>query len=97
MGIGELRFHGVRRRQDTPEAHLLQGPALRHGAGRGKMAAVRAWLSPSGLAAAAFVGAAMAAGSGWRGLLLLLVFFVCTLVGAAVPSVLVALGTSGPS
>ncbi|MDO8666048.1 MAG: DUF92 domain-containing protein, partial [Gemmatimonadales bacterium] len=35
-----------------------------------------AWLSPRGTLAAIAVGAAVAAGTGWRGLLLLAVFFV---------------------
>ncbi len=34
------------------------------------------WLSPAGVAAAAALGAAVAAGAGWRGLALLAVFFV---------------------
>jgi uncharacterized protein (TIGR00297 family) len=34
------------------------------------------WLSPAGVAAAAAVGAAVLAGAGWRGLVLLAVFFV---------------------
>lgn len=34
------------------------------------------WLSPTGVAAAAAVGAAVTAGAGWRGLALLAVFFV---------------------
>lgn len=37
---------------------------------------MRTWLSPAGAAAAALVGAAVALGAGWRGFLLLLVFFV---------------------
>lgn len=34
------------------------------------------WLSPAGVAAAAAIGAAVTAGAGWRGLVLLAVFFV---------------------
>jgi len=37
---------------------------------------VSAWLSPRGTVAAAAVGVAVAAGAGWRGLALLVVFFV---------------------
>ncbi len=37
---------------------------------------MREWLSPRGLAAAAAVGAATLAGAGWRGFVLLAVFFV---------------------
>jgi len=37
---------------------------------------MRAWLTPAGIAAAAAIGAAAAVGAGWRGLVLLAVFFV---------------------
>ena len=41
---------------------------------------MRAWLSPRGTFAALVVGAAVAAGAGWRGLALLAVFFVSSSV-----------------
>ena len=77
MSFGQVAIlHGVRAQDSAGALPGTMGRGCGRGTPRALYRCVSAWLSPRGTLAAIAVGGAVAAGTGWRGLVLLAVFFV---------------------